>query len=122
MLVAMTEYNRAYYSNLIYKLNRVREKMPIHVDVFAREGTIYVIGLDDGFSALFVYTAYLKAKGKGLNAKLLYARYIDESWLPEEVRKLGKAWLTRGLKNGEAETLRGLTITEYILNKWCGVV
>jgi hypothetical protein len=119
MLIAIIEYNRAYYYNLIRKHSRVGEKVPLHVDVFAREGAIYVMGLDDGFSATFVYMAYLKAKEKGLNAKLLYARYIDESWLPEEVKKLGGAWLLRGLRNEEIETLKKVTITEHIFDRWC---
>jgi hypothetical protein len=119
MLVAVIEYNHTYYLSLIQKLNRVGRKAPIHVDVFTREGIIYVMSLDDGFSATFVYMAYLKAKEKGLNAKLLYARYIDESWLPEGVKKLGEIWLSRGLRNEEIETLKKITITEHIFDRWC---
>jgi hypothetical protein len=119
MLMAVIEYNHTYYLSLIQKLNRVEGKVPIHVDVFTREGIIYVMSLDDGFSASFAYMAYLKAREKGLNAKLLYARYIDESWLPEEVKKLGGAWLSRRLRNEEIEALKKITITEYVFDRWC---
>jgi hypothetical protein len=119
MLIAMIEHNPAYYESVLSKLNRIREKRSIHVDVFAREGTIYVMGLDDGFSVAFVYMAYLKAKEKGLNAKLLYARYIDESWLPEEVKKLGEKWLYKKLGMDEIEALKKITITEYVFDRWC---
>jgi hypothetical protein len=118
MIIAMIEYNLTYYHNLIQKLNRVKEKAPIHVDVFAREGTIYIMGLDDGFSATFVYMAYLKAKERGLQVSLMYARFIDESWLPEEVKKLGKKWLYQGLGVKEIEELKKVTITEYVFDKW----
>lgn len=30
----------------------------------------------------------------GLEAKLIYARYIDGKWLPEDVKKLGKECAT----------------------------
>jgi len=118
--MAVIEYNFTYYRNIIRKLSRVRKKV-IHVDIFARGGAIYIMGLDDEFSASFVYMAYLRAKEKGLKASLMYARYIDESILPEEVRKLGEVWLSRRLKNEEIETLKKLTITEYIFDKWCRV-
>ncbi|MCC6055930.1 MAG: hypothetical protein LM583_04575, partial [Desulfurococcaceae archaeon] len=94
----------------------------IHVDVFAREDTIYVMGLDDGFSAMFVYMAYRKAKEKGLRANLMYAMYIDESWLPEEVRKIGEKWLYAKLGAKEVEALKKITITKHVLDRWCRVV
>jgi hypothetical protein len=31
----------------------------------------------------------------------MYAKYIDEGWLPEEVRKTGAKWLTRRLSEEE---------------------
>jgi hypothetical protein len=118
MLIAMIEYNKLYYGSSLRKLNRVGKKVPIHVDMFAREGTVYVMGLDDGLSATFVYMAYLKAKERGLQASLMYARFIDESWLPEEVKKLGKKWLYQKLGVKEIEELKKVTITEYVFDKW----
>jgi len=77
------------------------------------------MSLDDGFSASFVYMAYLKAKERGLDAKLLYARFIDESWLPEEVKKLGEKWVDKKISSKEIETLKKITITEHMLERWC---
>ncbi|MCC6023952.1 MAG: hypothetical protein LM600_04560 [Thaumarchaeota archaeon] len=119
MLVALIEHNSVYYTNLLQKLDNVKKRIPIHVDVFARKGAIYVIGLDDGFSATFIYMAYLKAKEKGLNAKLLYAMHIDGSWLPEEVRKLGEKWLYQRLGISEIEALKKISITEHVFDRWC---
>ena len=115
----IVKYENVYYHNLIQKFSRVRKKTIIHVDIFIREGSIYVMSFDDGFSASFVYMAYLKAKEKGLDAKLLYARHIDESWLPEEVRKLGEKWMNKKISSKEIETLRKIFITEHIFDKWC---
>jgi len=122
MLIALTEYNYAYYRKIIHKLSRIEEKVPIHVNMFASGGAIYIVGLDDGLSASFVYMAYLRAKEKGLDAKLLYARFIDESWLPEEIRKLGEKWIYKKLGKREIETLRKIFITEHIFDKWCKVM
>jgi len=119
MLILIVKYENVYYHNLIQKLSRTEKRVPIHVDIFIREGSIYVVSLDDGFSASFVYMAYLKAKEKGLNAKLLYARFIDESWLPEEVRKLGEKWMNKKISSKEIETIKKIFITEHIFDKWC---
>jgi len=118
-LIALIEHNVVFYTNLIQRLEGVKRRVPIHVDVFTREGVIYVVGLDDGFSATFVYMAYRKAKEKGLDAKLLYARFIDENMLPEEVRRLGEKWLGKKLSMKEIEALKKMMITEHMFNKWC---
>jgi hypothetical protein len=115
----MVEYENVFYHNLIQKLGRIEKKIPIHVNIITRDNTIYIVSLDDGFSASFVYMAYLKAKKRRLDAKLLYARFIDESWLPEEIRKLGEKWIYKKLGKREIETLRKIFITEHIFDKWC---
>jgi hypothetical protein len=115
MLLLRVEYSGSYYSSLLSKLAKIRRRAPIHVDVFSRKGTVFVESLDDGFSASFLYAAYLKAKGRGLKADMLYARYIDENLLPEEVRKAGRKWLSEGLSEEEAELLKSHSITERVL-------
>jgi hypothetical protein len=122
MLMAIIEFSSVFYANLIQKLEGVKRRTPIHVDVFTREGVIYVIGLDDGFSAAFVYSSYRKAREKGLKTSLMYARFIDESVLPEEVRKLGEAWLRKKLSMKEVEALKKMMITEHVFDKWCKVL
>ena len=119
MIIAVIEYENTYYHNLIQKLGRVKKKIPIHVDIITRENTIYIMGLDDGFSTSFLYMAYLKAKNRKLDAKLLYARYIDERWFPEEIRKLGEKWTDKKISSKEIETLKKITIIEHIFDKWC---
>jgi hypothetical protein len=116
----MIGYNESFYTNLIHKYERAREKAPMYVDIFARRGVIYVSGLDDGFSAAFVYMAYLKARESGLEAKLIYARYIDGEWLPEDVKKMGEKWMYRKLGRKEIEELKKKFITEHIFDRWCG--
>jgi len=119
MIILIVKYENVYYHNLIQKFSRVRKRTLLHVDIFVRENTIYIMSLDDGFSASFVYMAYLKAKERGLDAKLLYARFIDESWLPEEVKKLGEKWVDKKISSKEIETLKKITITEHMLERWC---
>jgi hypothetical protein len=48
----------------------------------------------------------------------MYARYIDESWLPEEVRRLGEKWARGKLSYEEVERLKEMTITEHVFMKW----
>jgi len=119
MIILVVEYENTYYHNLIQKLSRTEKRVPIHVDIFVRNKSIYIMSLDDGFSASFLYMAYLKAKEKGLDAKLLYARFIDESWLPEEVKKLGEKWVDKKISSKEIETLRKIFITEHMFDRWC---
>ncbi len=119
MLILKVESNSAYYVRIFKKLKRVMKRYPIHVDVFQRGETIYMISLDDGFSVAFLYQAYLKAKERGLKTDLLYARYIDEDWLPKEVKKLGEKWLSMKLSEKEVELLKNTHITEYVMERWC---
>jgi len=107
------------YRNTARKLRKTKQRHPIHVDMIKRGGTIYIFSLDDGHSAAFVYQAYLKAREKGLRVSLLYARYIDEDWIPEEVRETAKKWLSKGLSAEEVKTLRGISITEHMFKRWC---
>jgi hypothetical protein len=119
MLLLKVEHDRRYYNKLLRKLTKIRRKIPIHVDIFLRKGTIFAESLDDGFSTSFLYVAYLKAKEKGLKADLLYARYVDESWLPEEVRRLSEKWMFRELSDEEIDILKKISITEHIFERWC---
>jgi len=118
VLMLRFEYGKELYDDLVGKLKRVSARVPIHVDVFRRNVDVYVIALDDGFSSAFVYAAYLRAKEKGLKPSLAYVRYIDEGFLPEEVRKLGEKWAHGKLSYEEIEKLKGMTITEHVFSKW----
>jgi hypothetical protein len=62
MLIAMIDYNESLYTNLIHKYKRAKRRASLHVDISTRKDVIYVSGLDDGFSAAFVYMAFLKAR------------------------------------------------------------
>ncbi|PUA31705.1 MAG: hypothetical protein B7O98_08765 [Zestosphaera tikiterensis] len=107
------------YRNTVTKLNKIKQKHPIHVDVLKRGDIVYLLSLDDGYSVTFVYQAYLKAKERGLQTSLMYARYIDEDWIPKEIRRAAERWLSKGLSSSEVETLKKLGITEHVLNRWC---
>jgi hypothetical protein len=120
MLIAMIDYNESFYTNLIHKYNRTKRRASLYVDMFVRRGVIYVRGLDDGFSAAFVYMAFLKARERGLEAKLIYARFIDGKWLPDDVKKMGEKWIYGKLSRKEIEELRKKFITEHIFDRWCG--
>ena len=117
MLIAIIEYHPVFYVNLVQKFLYTKRRATIHVDIFKRRNSIYVIGLDDGFSATFVYMAYYKARERGLEASLMYARFIDEDVLPHEIKELGKTWLRKKLKREDIEKLKGMMITEHVFYK-----
>jgi len=119
LVLKMVGVSPSLYVNVVRKLSKVKRKHPIHVDVFKKGDTIYFFSLDDGYSVAFVYHVYLRAKIMGLQASLMYARYIDEDWMPEEIRRAAENWLSKGLSSREVEALKGLSITEYVLNRWC---
>lgn len=118
MLILKVDAEPVYYNSISSKLRRVLKRHPIHVDLFRREGTIYFISLDDGFSVTFLYSAYLKAKEKDLKAELMYAKYIDPTLLPERIKELAEKWLSRGLSCREIEELKNINITEHVLSRW----
>jgi hypothetical protein len=118
VLLLRLDYDRDLYNDLVSKLKRVRRRIPIHADVFRRGVEVYVLALDDGFSTAFLYATYLRAKEKGLKASLMYARFIDEGFLPDEVKELGRKWAHGKLSWGEVERLKKITITEHVLSKW----
>jgi hypothetical protein len=48
----------------------------------------------------------------------MYARFINEGFLPEEVKELGRKWAHGKLSWEEIEKLKGMTITEHVFSKW----
>lgn len=118
MLELHVEYENSYYRSLLFKLRRTMRRYPIHVDIVKGENIIYVFSLDDGFSAAFLYQAYLKARERGLNAELKYSRCIEEDWLPEVVRKLGEKWAKRRLDDEDVKLLKNISLTEHIFRRW----
>jgi hypothetical protein len=118
VLLLRFEYDRDLYNDLVSKLKRVSARVPIHVDVFRRNVDVYVLALDDGFSCAFLYAAYLRAKEKGLKPSLAYVRFIDEGFLPDDVKELGRKWAHGKLSWKEIEKLKGMSITEHVFSKW----
>jgi len=119
LILKVVDTHSSLYKSTMDKLNKLKRKRLIHVDIFKRGDAVYFFSLDDGYSVAFVYQAYLKAKERGLQTSLMYARYIDEDWIPEEVKRAAERWLLKGLSSSEVETLKRLGITEHVLNRWC---
>jgi len=118
MIIAKIQVDNSYYSIIKQKLMQVSRKYPIHIDIIRRGDTIYLFSLDDGFSTAFLYRAYLKAKERGLQTSILYARYIDENWIPEEIRKAAEKLVSEKLNSKEVETLKRFSVTEHMLRRW----
>jgi hypothetical protein len=72
-------------------------------------------------SQRLLYIWHVSRLERGLEAKLIYARYIDGEWLPEDVRKLGEKWIYGKLSRKEIEELKKRFITDHIFDRWCGV-
>jgi hypothetical protein len=119
MLLLKVKYDSRYYRYIVRKIAKIRKNTPIHIDILTKRRTIFIASLDDGPSVAFLYFAYLKAKEKGLEPSLLYARYVDDSWIPVWVKESAQKWLSKGLNEGEIEKLKKLSVTEYILTRWC---
>jgi hypothetical protein len=53
-----------------------------------------------------------------LKASLAYVRYINESFLLDDVKRLGKKWAHGKLSWEEIERLKSITITEHVFSRW----
>ena len=108
---------RSLYVGIVEKLRRSARRHPVFVDVIKRGDTIYVLGLDDGLTLAFIYKLYLMAREGGFQTALARLKYIDDSWIPEEVKRAAEKWLRQGLSSEEAQALRRLDM----LNWWVKV-
>jgi len=71
---------------------------------------------DEALSIAFLYNVYLRAKRRGLNAEAMYATIVDlDAVLPEDVKKVGIAWSSRGLSKEEVSSLKNKFITANLL-------
>jgi hypothetical protein len=119
VLLLKVEYEKSFYGYLLKEFNRIKKNIPMHIDIFTRKGTVFVISLDDGLSAAFIYMAYCKAREKKLKVSLLYARYIEEDFFPSEIIKIGKKWLNKRVSKREIKLLEKYNITEHVFTRWC---
>lgn len=117
ILRALIDSGSSYYAGMIKKLKEARGRGLLYVDVIKKKHTMYIIGFDDGFSAAFLYQAYLKAKKKGLKVSLFYAKWIEPNDLPEDVKRLGEKWVSEKLNEEEVTHLKNISITEYMLSR-----
>jgi len=88
----------------------------VTVSMAISENYIYLLSPDEALSAAFLYSVYLYAKQRGLEAKMHYVTSVDPGKvLPEEVRRVGEAWTRRRLSNKEIAKLKNKLITIGLL-------
>jgi len=81
------------------------------------ENYIYLLSPDEALSVAMLYSIYLYARQRGLEAKMYYVTSVDpDKVLPEEVRRVGEAWTRRRLSKEEIAKLRSKFITRDLLD------
>ena len=85
-------------------------------DIARSDTAVYFIFPDEALSVAFLYSVYLKAKEKGLDAEAMYATRVDpDAVLPEDVKKAGIAWLSKRPSKEEVASLKNRFITPNLL-------
>ena len=88
----------------------------VMVSMAIGEKHIYLLSPGDALSLAMLYSIYLYAKQRGLEAKMFYAISVDpDKLLPEEVRRVGEAWTRRRLSNEEIVKLKKKVVTISLL-------
>ncbi len=102
--------------NMVAKFRRNVKQGLVLGDVAYSDTAVYFMVPDEALSVAFIYGVYLKAKEKGLNVDTMYAISIDlEKVLPEEVKSIGEAWISRRLSKEEIKLLKNKFITISLL-------
>ena len=89
----------------------------VMVSMAITENYIYLLSHEDALSVAFLYSVYLYARQRGVEARMYHVTSVDpEEVLPEEVRRVGEAWTRRRLSNEEIVKLRSKYITRDLLD------
>jgi len=93
-----------------------RNARNVMVEMAIGEKHIYLLSPDEALSVAFLYSVYLYARQRGLEAKMYYVTSVDpDKVLPEEVRRVGEAWTRRRLSNEEIAKLKKMGVTISLL-------
>ncbi len=85
-------------------------------DVAYSDSAVYFLVPDEALSVAFVYGIYLKAREKGMRVETMYATPIDlDKVLPEDVKRVGEAWVSRRLSREEISLLKNRLVTPSLL-------
>ena len=89
----------------------------VMVSMAITENYIYLLSHEDALSVALLYSVYLYARQRGVEARMYHVTSVDpEEVLPEEVRRVGEAWTRRRLSNEEIVKLRSKYITRDLLD------
>jgi len=101
---------------IVREYQRNVEKGELLGDVAQSDTAVYFIIPDEALSAAFLYRVYLKAREKKLDAKAMYATGMDlDAVLPEDVKKVGIAWLSKRPSKKKIASLKNKFITPNLL-------
>ena len=101
--------------NVAAKFRRAAARGLVVGEVAVGERHVYIVVADEALSAAFVYGAYALARWRGVEAELFHAVSVNPEALPEEVRRVGEAWISRRLRKEEVERLKNKFITVSVL-------
>jgi len=116
MIIVRIPRESHFISRVVKEYRRNVEQGRVLGDIARSDTAVYLIFPDEALSAAFLYNIYLKAKKKGLNVEAMYATRVDlDAVLPEDVKKVGIAWLSRRPPKKEIESLKNKFITPNLL-------
>jgi len=80
------------YNKLLARLERDYVYALLNVSVFTRGGRVYLLGSGSALDAAFLYSAYLRALGRGLRPEFYTTIAVKEEDLPDLVKGAGREW------------------------------
>jgi len=116
MIIVRIPRESRFASYIVEKYRRSMEQGLVLGDIARSDTAVYFISPDEALSAAFLYSVYLKAKEKGLDAEAMYATRVDlDAVLPEDVKKVGIVWLSGRPSKNEIASLKNKFITPNLL-------
>lgn len=116
MIILRLPKKKALVDSIMVKYRRNLRRGLLLGDIAHSNSATYLMVPDEALSAAFLYSVYFKAKEKGLKVEAMYATSIDlDKVLPENVKKVAKAWTSRRLSKEEVSMLKNRFITPNLL-------
>jgi hypothetical protein len=113
--IPKSKETESFVDNIVKKFYRNERKGLLLADIAHTDTRLYIITTTgEALTVAFIYSVWLSARKRGIDAKLYFAVDIDPEMLPEYVKDVGRKWSERKLSKEEIESVRGYSVTPAV--------